>query len=164
MSNFLNDYYDNEDRDEDILSRISRPLTDAEKAAVFSGDLSGARKFFDDLEAAGDRAISEQDRMIFALCRPARMLDIIRRFTVFDAGVRKIARHQQYFGIRTAVERVKQVDKDGKRRGVNSATVGNTDPAAASTDIRNKVVLSHQLFPMTHSSYRNIPAIKKVDL
>src|SRR5690606_34042512 len=32
-------------------------------------------------------------------------------------GVRKIARHQQFFGIRTAVERVKQREMDGSRKG-----------------------------------------------
>ena len=106
-----------EDRDKDIVAAINRPLADDEKAAVFSGDLADARKFFDELAAAGERAISEQDRTIYALCRPSRLLDIVRRFTVFDGGIRKIARHQQYFGIRTAVERVKQHDMEGKRKG-----------------------------------------------
>jgi type I site-specific restriction-modification system R (restriction) subunit len=34
----------------------------------------------------------------------ARLLDIVRRFMVFDSGVRKVARHQQFFGIRKALE------------------------------------------------------------
>jgi type I restriction enzyme R subunit len=38
-------------------------------------------------------------------------------FTVFDGGVRKIARHQQYFGILRAVERLKQYDMEGRRKG-----------------------------------------------
>lgn len=108
---------DEEDCDEDISTVINRPLTDEEKAAVFSGDLTDARSFFDQLQAGGNRAVSEQDRLIYALCRPERLLDIIRRFTVFDGGVRKIARHQQFFGIRTAVERVKQREMDGSRKG-----------------------------------------------
>jgi type I restriction enzyme, R subunit len=108
---------DEEDRDNDILSAINRPLTEDEKRAVFSGDLADARSFFDELAAAGDRAISEQDRMIYALCRPPRLLDMVRRFTVFDGGIRKIARHQQFFGIRKAVDRVKQFDLDGTRKG-----------------------------------------------
>ncbi|MDX8028552.1 DEAD/DEAH box helicase family protein, partial [Bacillus velezensis] len=52
-----------------------------------------------------------------ALCRPDRLLDLVRRFTVFDGGVRKIARHQQFFGIRKAVERIKQHDVTGARKG-----------------------------------------------
>ncbi|GLS37830.1 DEAD/DEAH box helicase [Mesorhizobium tianshanense] len=108
---------DEEDRDENILPVINRLLTDEEKRAVFCGDLADARGFFDELAAAGDRAVSEQDRLIYALCRPARLLDIVRRFTVFDGGVRKIARHQQYFGIRSAIERVKRHDVNGRRKG-----------------------------------------------
>lgn len=108
---------DQEDRDETILPVINRLLTDEEKDAVFSGDLGGARQFFDELAAGGPRAVSEQDRLIYSLCRPERVLDIVRRFTVFDGGTRKIARHQQYFGIRSAIARVKQFDVQGRRKG-----------------------------------------------
>ena len=96
---------------------IDRPLAVAESQAVYSGAFAGARSHFDNLVAEGGRAITPQDRAIFALCRPERLLDLARRFTVFDGGVRKIARHQQFFGIRRAVERVKQFDADGRRRG-----------------------------------------------
>ena len=51
------------------------------------------------------------------MCRPERLLDLIRRFTVFDGGARKVARHQQFFGIRKAVERVHQFNLDGRRKG-----------------------------------------------
>ena len=54
---------------------------------------------------------------MYALCRPERLLDMVRRFIVFDGGARKIARHQQYFGILEAVERVKQYDLEGQRKG-----------------------------------------------
>ena len=108
---------DEEDRDEDILSCVNRPLTDEEKSAVFSGDFATARRFFDELVAEGDRAITAQDRLLYALCRPERLLDMVRRFTVFDGGVRKIARHQQFFGIRSAVDLVKSYGVDGTRKG-----------------------------------------------
>ena len=93
------------------------PLTAAEADAVFSGDFAFARAHFEALAAEGERAITAQDRAIYALCRPERLLDLIRRFTVFDGGVRKIARHQQFFGIRKAVERVRQFSLDGRRKG-----------------------------------------------
>lgn len=108
---------DEEDQNSEIEAAINRPLTGDAKREVFSGDLADARAFFDELASAGPRAISAQDRLVYALCRPARLLDMVRRFTVFDGGVRKIARHQQFFGIRKAVERIKQYDSDGTRRG-----------------------------------------------
>lgn len=108
---------DEEDRDDHILTAINRPLTNAEKDAVFTGDFADARVFFDELAAGGNRVISPQDRLIYALCRPVRLLDVVRRFTVFDGGVKKVARHQQFFGIRKAVERIKQYDPKGTRKG-----------------------------------------------
>lgn len=107
---------DEDDKDADISAAINRPLTSDEKKAVFSGDFAEAQPFFDEMEANAPRAISAQDRLIYALCRPERLLDLVRRFTVFDGGTRKVARHQQFFGIRAAIERVKQFDPDGTRK------------------------------------------------
>lgn len=114
---FWQTWRDEEDTDATIFAAANRCLSEAEKNAVFSGDFAIARGYFDAMQAEGDRAVSPQDRTVFALCRPERMLDLIRRFTVFDGGVRKIARHQQFFGIRKAVERVKQFDMNGIRKG-----------------------------------------------
>lgn len=108
---------DEEDQDADISAAINRPLTAEEKNAVFSGDLADARRFFEELAAGGERSISEQDRAIYAMCRPERLLDLVRRFTVFDGGVRKIARHQQFFSIRIALARLKGFNLEGRRKG-----------------------------------------------
>ena len=114
---FWQTWRDEEDRDEDIANIANRPLSEPEKAAIFSGDFAPARHYFDEMSAEGARAVTPQDRTIYALCRPERMLDLIRRFTVFDGGERKIARHQQFFGIRRAIETVRQFNPDGSRKG-----------------------------------------------
>ncbi|WP_172331652.1 type I restriction endonuclease subunit R [Mangrovicoccus sp. HB161399] len=114
---FWQTWRDEEDTDEAIASFANRVLTAAEKDAIFSGDFVDARAYFDAVVAEGDRAVTVQDRTVYALCRPERLLDLIRRFTVFDGGVRKVARHQQFFGIRRAVETVKQHDLSGTRKG-----------------------------------------------
>ncbi len=107
-----------EDEDiEALRTAINRPLGFEDERAVFSGPMRHAVDHFAALRAEGDRAVTGQDRTIHALCRPERLLDLIRRFTVFDGGVRKIARHQQFFGIRKAIERVKQFDMEGRRKG-----------------------------------------------
>jgi type I restriction enzyme R subunit len=46
------------------------------------------------------------DRHLTQLCEPARLLEIIHDFVVFDAGTKKVCRHNQYFGVRAARERV----------------------------------------------------------
>lgn len=42
------------------------------------------------------------------ICQKDRLLEIIHDFIVFDAGVKKTCRHNQYFGVRAARERVKK--------------------------------------------------------
>lgn len=46
------------------------------------------------------------DRALIQLCEPERFLELIHDFVVFDLGVRKTARHNQYFGIKAAQARV----------------------------------------------------------
>ena len=56
----------------------------------------------------GDRLPTEQDRMLYALCRPERLMEFAYQFTLFDTGEKKIARHQQYFAVKETMVRVKQ--------------------------------------------------------
>lgn len=46
------------------------------------------------------------DRGLTQLCNKKRLLEIIHDFIVFDAGIKKICRHNQYFGVREAQYRV----------------------------------------------------------
>lgn len=64
-----------------------------------------------------DRLPTEQDRMIYALCRPNRLLELAHKFTVYDGGVKKVARYQQYFAVKNTVERVQQFNEEGQRKG-----------------------------------------------
>lgn len=58
-----------------------------------------------------------QDRMLHALFEPQRMLDMARRFSVFDGGEKKIARYQQVHAIKRILARVHVVGADGRRSG-----------------------------------------------
>jgi type I restriction enzyme R subunit len=51
------------------------------------------------------------ERALTQLCSKERLLEMIHDFTVFDAGTRKLARHNQYFGVKAAQERI------GRREG-----------------------------------------------
>ena len=63
------------------------------------------------------RRATEQDRAIYALCRPARLLELTRRYILFDGPDKKIARYQQYFAVEKIMRRIRERDKEGKRRG-----------------------------------------------
>jgi len=44
------------------------------------------------------------DRHLLQVCRPARLLELIHDFVVFDAGTKKLCRQNQYFGVKAAQE------------------------------------------------------------
>ena len=74
------------------------------------------REHLEALREGGARIPTEQDRVLWSLLRPSRLLDLSYGYVVFDAGVRKIARHQQYFAIQETLARVEPL-RDGTRRG-----------------------------------------------
>jgi type I restriction enzyme R subunit len=70
-----------------------------------------------DLANSGERSPSPQDKTLFALLRPERLLELCFRYIVFDKNIKKIARHQQYFAIRETMTRVTKARGDAKRPG-----------------------------------------------
>jgi len=65
----------------------------------------------------GNRLVTEQDKSLFSLCRPERLLELAWKFTVFDGGIKKVARYQQYFVIKSTLNRVKHFDSTNSRKG-----------------------------------------------
>jgi type I restriction enzyme R subunit len=102
-----------------IRNLLAMPPRREEHEKLFTGEFAYARAFFENLAAAGPREVTGQDRLLHALCRPERLIELARQFTLFDEGgtVRKIARYQQYFAIRKTMERVRIKDAEGRRRG-----------------------------------------------
>ncbi len=103
--------------DSELAPLLERPLPESVKASLF--DLAfaelGVREEITPYLVG--RQVTEQDRALYALCRPERLLEMSWAFTVFDGGVRKIARYQQVFAIQEVLRRVRQTDDSGKRRG-----------------------------------------------
>jgi len=48
------------------------------------------------------------DQHLMQLCSKARLLELIHDFIVFDAGTKKICRHNQYFGIKAAQDFIRR--------------------------------------------------------
>ncbi|WP_204141262.1 type I restriction endonuclease subunit R [Halomicronema sp. CCY15110] len=67
-----------------------------------------SRKYLPSIDAAiGDNPL---DTALVRLCNKSRFLEIIHDFIVFDVGVKKTCRHNQYFGIKAAQTRIQQRD------------------------------------------------------
>jgi len=48
------------------------------------------------------------DRHLTQLCNKTQLLEFIHNFMVFDAGVKKLCRHNQYFGVKAAQDHIKR--------------------------------------------------------
>jgi type I restriction enzyme R subunit len=95
---------------------INRPLAREQKDKFFADRYAYIKRYFDELEME-ERQVNEQDRAIYNLCRPDRLIELAHRFIVFDAGEKKIARYQQYFAVKTTLMRIKRVGAEGRRMG-----------------------------------------------
>jgi len=107
-----------EHHDDNAIGRlVNQPMAARQMNDLFTGDFASARGYYDELRSAGEVAVTEQDRVIHALCQKSRLLEMARTFSLFDDGKRKIARHQQYFGVKAVVAQMKQRDSEGRRKG-----------------------------------------------
>ncbi|WP_342344202.1 type I restriction endonuclease subunit R [Aeromonas allosaccharophila] len=110
-------------REEDIgdgeMTAIkNQPLSSEQLSALFSHRPAADLDWYQSLVAAGELAVSGQDRLLISLLSPDRLLEMTRLFTLFDKKAGKIvARYQQVFGIKRLIERINQKRPDGGREG-----------------------------------------------
>jgi len=92
-------------------------LAPSMRAALFEGKPASLANYFDALWAQPMQA-TDQDRLLVSLLTPARLLEFLRGYVLFDRKVGKIvARYQQFFGIRALLARIGQLRPDGGREG-----------------------------------------------
>ncbi len=61
--------------------------------------------------------LSAQDYGIYSLLKPDRLLDLVRNFIIYDNGIKKITRYQQYFAIKKTMATIQTINENGKRHG-----------------------------------------------
>lgn len=117
--NFWNRWRDKEETKaskDELRSLVSKQPDEEFKNALFSwrdeGDKAEMQRQWDNLLEP-----TEQDKLIFNLLRPERIIKEIGLLIVFEGDAKIIARHQQYFGIENALEKIKSVDSEGVRAG-----------------------------------------------
>lgn len=80
-------------------------------------DLNGYTKTHSQIT---ERISTEQDFGIVSLLEPSRLLDLSKNYILFDAGIKKITRYQQYFAINKSlkkIEKEKETPTGNKREG-----------------------------------------------
>jgi type I restriction enzyme, R subunit len=69
------------------------------------------------LDLAEKTLSGEGERLLYALCRPHRLLELVRWFSFVTPHGRALARYYQYFAVQDALKRVSTLAPDGQRRG-----------------------------------------------
>lgn len=113
--------------EDEVHRLINTPLPDSAKRALYAHRefASAIMRYFEDLERAGERLTTAQDRTLYSLLRPERLLELIYQFIVYDAGIKKIARYQQYFAVKETIARVAHLDGGTRSGGVIWHTTGS---------------------------------------
>lgn len=102
--------------EEEIEKIVNKPLSLNDNKNLFLERFAYVKDYFQELEING-RKVTEQDRVLYSLCRPERLLELAHKFIVYDAGEKKIARYQQYFAVENTAERIHQFETGGNRKG-----------------------------------------------
>lgn len=102
--------------EQDLYELKQADLPEDSYTEVFKTRYKSTIKYFNNLGKL-ELAVTEQDRMLYSMCRPERLLELIFRFILFDDGIKKITRYQQYFAITKTMKRIEKVGADGRRKG-----------------------------------------------
>jgi len=105
-----------EDVDDGLTKIINKPMATEAKDKLFSTRFKYVRQYFDDIERQG-RLATGQDRGLYALARPERLIELAYKYIVYEAGEKKIARYKQYFAVKKTIDRVKQYENSRQRKG-----------------------------------------------
>lgn len=102
-----------------VAPLINRPLSELEKQHLYDyrHNAANIRREFDQIEAGGGRVPTAQDRAIYCLLRPERLLELVYQFIVFDGNIKKISRYQQYFAIKATIDQVAHLNIQHTRTG-----------------------------------------------
>ncbi|RGE44761.1 type I restriction endonuclease subunit R [Comamonas testosteroni] len=112
--------------DEHLQAQKNAALKPGVRAALFEGKPVALAAYFDALWSAPMQA-TEQDRLLVSLLTPARLLEFLRGYVLFDRKVGKIvARYQQFFGIRALLARISQKKPESQGGGREGGVVWHT--------------------------------------
>ena len=102
--------------DNPIRDLLNQPMDRHAINQILSGPFKEVRNAYLAVLEQG-REIYEQDRLLYSLCHPERLLELAYKFILFDNGIKKIARYQQYFTVHDIMRRALHVPREEPRPG-----------------------------------------------
>jgi len=91
-----------------FFSTIQLVMAGNDTEGLRYGTTETSEEYYLTWKEAGLGNESRLDRAILQMCEKKRLLEIIHDFIVFDSGIKKTCRHNQYFGVKAAQEYVKR--------------------------------------------------------
>jgi len=98
-----------------LCELVNKPQKEEDHKKLFASRYKYVEEYFKEREKT---AISPslQDEYLYNLCNPERLLEMIFNFTLYDNGLKKVARYQQFFAVKKTMDRIHTIN-DGKRNG-----------------------------------------------
>lgn len=72
-----------------------------------------------------DFTLTVQDSLLISIASPERLLDLSNNFILYDSGIKKIARYQQYFAVKNAMKQITGLHSNPRPGGVIWHTQGS---------------------------------------
>jgi type I restriction enzyme, R subunit len=94
----------------------NQPLPSNERTTLFHERYKNVWTYFQNLEKE-NQAVTEQDKLLYSFCQPKRLLDLFFNFIVYDDGIKKVTRYQQYFAVHNTLNKIAKTDNQGLRKG-----------------------------------------------
>ena len=110
MSQGIRQNLDNQKKDfiEHFFSTMQLVLAGNDTEGLRYGTVGTPEKYYLTWKETHAEPLHALDQALVDLCRKERLIELIHDFVVFDAGVKKLCRHHQYFGVRAAQARVQR--------------------------------------------------------
>lgn len=89
-----------------VKNLIATPV-DIEIYTKILNDLNGATS---NHKQKTDRLVTDQDLGVVSLLEPLRLLDLTKNYIIYDAGIKKIMRYQQYYAVHKILKRVEEME------------------------------------------------------
>ncbi|MDY6854201.1 MAG: type I restriction endonuclease subunit R [Thermodesulfobacteriota bacterium] len=105
-----------ENPDNPIRNLLNKAMDRRAVNHLLSGPFKDVRNAYLTVLEQG-REIYDQDRLLYSMCRQERLLELAYKFILFDNGIKKIARYQQYFTVHDIMRRALQAPCDKPRPG-----------------------------------------------
>ncbi|MEP0938199.1 MAG: HsdR family type I site-specific deoxyribonuclease [Ekhidna sp.] len=96
------------------IKNLSLPV--GERSTLFEDRYRNVWEYFNKLEKEQQK-VTEQDKLLYSFCRPNRLLDLMFNFILYDDGIKKITRYQQFFAVHNTLGKISEIQPDGTRKG-----------------------------------------------